>query len=126
VQRDPIGIRGGLNAYEYCSSNPLTRIDARGLQQFWVGVGEDVMDVAVVLGGVACAATFLAGGEITPVANLALGAGMLGGVGGAVHLAARHGLIANACEGWVRLYDHIVAYILEPPYRGAGGFEGIP
>jgi uncharacterized protein RhaS with RHS repeats len=30
LQRDPIGIRGGLNVYEYVDSNPLTSIDPSG------------------------------------------------------------------------------------------------
>ncbi len=36
VQRDPIGIRGGMNVYEYCGSNPLHRVDPRG-HGFWDG-----------------------------------------------------------------------------------------
>ena len=31
VQRDPIGIWGGLNCYAYCANNPLIFIDSSGL-----------------------------------------------------------------------------------------------
>jgi RHS repeat-associated protein len=31
VQRDPIGIAGGLNVYLYCGANPLGRVDPDGL-----------------------------------------------------------------------------------------------
>ncbi len=31
LQRDPIGIRGGLNVYGYCGNNPVSRIDPSGL-----------------------------------------------------------------------------------------------
>ncbi|MGE0481254.1 MAG: RHS repeat-associated core domain-containing protein [Phycisphaerae bacterium] len=32
VQRDPIGIAGGLNCYDYCGSQPVGRADPSGLQ----------------------------------------------------------------------------------------------
>ncbi len=31
LQRDPIGISGGLNVYAYCGNNPVIRIDPSGL-----------------------------------------------------------------------------------------------
>jgi RHS repeat-associated protein len=31
INRDPIGISGGLNLYEYCSGNPITQVDPSGL-----------------------------------------------------------------------------------------------
>ena len=34
VQRDPIGIEGGLNCYVYCSSNPIALIDPSGLRTY--------------------------------------------------------------------------------------------
>ena len=36
LQRDPIGISGGLNVYGYCGNNPVSRIDPNG-QDFWDG-----------------------------------------------------------------------------------------
>jgi RHS repeat-associated protein len=39
VQRDPIGIRGGLNAYLYCQANPLNRIDPDGKSGWWKAIG---------------------------------------------------------------------------------------
>ena len=32
VQRDPIGIAGGLNVYQYCHANPLVAVDPSGLR----------------------------------------------------------------------------------------------
>jgi hypothetical protein len=32
IQRDPIGLRGGLNTYGYCRSDPVVRFDPKGLQ----------------------------------------------------------------------------------------------
>ena len=34
ISKDPIGIHGGLNTYEYCASNPINFIDPSGLE-FW-------------------------------------------------------------------------------------------
>lgn len=36
VQRDPIGIRGGLNPYIFGLNSPLTRIDPNGAMPVWV------------------------------------------------------------------------------------------
>lgn len=35
VQRDPIGIRGGSNAYAYCAGKPLTAVDPLGASSWW-------------------------------------------------------------------------------------------
>jgi RHS repeat-associated protein len=34
VQRDPIGLHGGLNAYSYCAENALDRVDPLGLTSY--------------------------------------------------------------------------------------------
>ncbi|KAF4516583.1 hypothetical protein B566_EDAN003330 [Ephemera danica] len=34
VQRDPIGLRGGINGFVYALANPLTKADINGLQSF--------------------------------------------------------------------------------------------
>ena len=51
VQRDPIGIRGGLNSYVYAGSDPVRRIDPSGLS--WLSdFGQGCID----MGGIAAAA----------------------------------------------------------------------
>jgi len=54
VQRDPIGIRGGLNTYLYVINNPLGRVDPSGLWSLrrWLFTGDgdasdDVYDAAL-------------------------------------------------------------------------------
>ena len=61
LQRDPIGIRGGLNVYSYAYNSPLAWIDPSGLSAvaggIAVGVGEVVSGVgAVAVGGIAVVA----------------------------------------------------------------------
>jgi len=34
VQRDPVGLRGGLNVYAYCNADPLSAVDVQGLYTF--------------------------------------------------------------------------------------------
>jgi RHS repeat-associated protein len=49
MQRDPIGIRGGLNVYEYAYSAPTQAVDPSGLVS--VGVGIEVGGHAMLFGG---------------------------------------------------------------------------
>ena len=39
LQRDPIGIRGGLNVYAYVRNSPVAYIDSSGLSFAWGGWG---------------------------------------------------------------------------------------
>ncbi len=50
LQRDPIGIRGGLNVYEYCRSNPTSNIDPEGkwLAVVWLAVKTVAIGAAAV------------------------------------------------------------------------------
>jgi hypothetical protein len=40
VQRDPIGIDGGVNLYLYCGANPLASVDPLGLRDWFEYTGE--------------------------------------------------------------------------------------
>jgi RHS repeat-associated protein len=53
MQRDPIGIRGGLNVYEYVRSRPVRSIDPDGLDAY--SDIDDVIDSLVDMGGAAAA-----------------------------------------------------------------------
>ena len=76
IQRDPVGIFAGLNVYEYCHSNPLSRMDPLGL---WYILDPELLRI---LDKMAAAAAAGAGG------GLALGglAGPVGAGTGAVAL----------------------------------------
>ncbi len=52
LQRDPIGIRGGLNVYVYCGNNPVIRIDPNGMKFGW----SEVWGVGKILLGLGCEA----------------------------------------------------------------------
>ena len=58
VQRDPIGIRGGVNTYLYVCANPLMRLDPVGL---------DMVDIGLKLSGICwgagCVAMVIPGGQ---------------------------------------------------------------
>jgi RHS repeat-associated protein len=56
LQRDPIGIRGGANAYAYVQQQPTWRIDPRGLQAGILNC-QDACDVWYPGGGLVCGPT---------------------------------------------------------------------
>ncbi len=91
VQRDPIGIRGGLNIYAYVSNSPLGRADSAGLlsidDTLWL-IGE-VDEGATIAGGVISGLTGDLGGV------LEAGIGVYGGR--CVSLLA--GNAVSACVG---------------------------
>ncbi len=68
IQRDPIGLRGGLNLYAYCANRPAARVDPFGL----AGASDPAFDWEI-LGG-----TTLAG------VNIGLGWGGVGAIPGGI------------------------------------------
>ena len=66
IQRDPIGIDGGLNAYLYCDAGPLASVDPEG--QFSVEKGI----VGLVVGGAAGALGGLKGAVVGGIAGFIL------------------------------------------------------
>ena len=51
VQRDPVGIWGGLNVYAYCTNDPLLAVDPEGLG-WWDGVKRWVTQVGKKAGSI--------------------------------------------------------------------------
>jgi RHS repeat-associated protein len=49
VQRDPIGLGGGVNVYAYCQANPLMRIDPHGLYDVVEDVVVDVKNKRILV-----------------------------------------------------------------------------
>lgn len=81
LSKDPIGIEGGLNQYEFCSSNPVNVVDPHG-EFGWFGA---------IVGGIAGAVS----GAISGSAN---GGGAAGAIAGGVT-----GLFAGAAVGAINL-----------------------
>ncbi|MCK6485536.1 MAG: RHS repeat-associated core domain-containing protein [Phycisphaerae bacterium] len=78
LQRDPIGIRGGSNVYEYVGSSPARLIDPSGLDYI-----DDIQNVGAVIAG--CGAVLL----LIPGTS---GAGTVVGAGGVIIIGIGSGL----------------------------------
>ena len=89
LQRDPIGIAGGLNVYAYVGNDPLTAVDPLGLYD-WEDFYRDGADVVGILWGAGSAIALACGGAAAPGANLYLSAGVLAGAIGAADLFHRY------------------------------------
>ncbi len=53
LSKDPIGIAGGLNQYEFCASNPVMFVDPYDLSWSFWGVVAGVVAIPLILAGVA-------------------------------------------------------------------------
>ncbi len=84
-QRDPIGIRGGLNVYAYVLGIPTVSVDPDGMK-----LKDDLVDLAGVLAGLAGAAVF-GGGVAGPSEALAAASGLLLGCAAVLDYSERHG-----------------------------------
>jgi RHS repeat-associated protein len=85
ISRDPSGISGGLNIYQYCLSNPINFSDPTGLDpwvRFWGGVRmigggvETLVGGSLVIAGAGSSAT--GAGAVVGVPGVVLGVGVAG------------------------------------------------
>ncbi|MBU0640041.1 MAG: RHS repeat-associated core domain-containing protein, partial [Planctomycetes bacterium] len=116
VQRDPIGIAGGLNVYAYCGANPVHLADPSGLaadDDDWV-TNVDII-AATAAGGAGGAAAV--GGLAGPVGA---GTGAIAGGVGAGAGAAGYLFLKYAC---VSLHETINLY--REKWRNEREFEDI-
>jgi len=124
LQRDPIGISGGLNAYAYANNNPMMRVDPFGLftiNDYW----EDVVDLAQIAAGLAmCMALAMPGPDPVKVIEAVV---VVYGIDAAKKIATRETSptrysIARALHGWVLLWDWFFEdgpYYREPQFVAA-------
>lgn len=87
LQRDPIGIVGGINLYVYTANKPVLAIDPSGLT--WIGDGlgnslKELGDAAMTFGGNACVVALVV--PATPDVKAAIGA--FGGTAGTAGFVA--------------------------------------
>jgi RHS repeat-associated protein len=106
MQRDPIGIRGGLNTYEYVRNNPLIYVDPMGLD---TPAGKMIAEAAGgaagwILSSAVCVVIGATGpfGAVVVVGSTIVGAD----IGG--NLYDDPGPIKRAIIGWERLFKWIV------------------
>jgi len=86
VQRDPIGIRGGLNVYAYVLNRPTLRVDPNGLTPPGERVGHAVggglgAGIGAAIGVVICAGFTIATGGTGGIIIIAISTGAGGAVG---------------------------------------------
>jgi RHS repeat-associated protein len=135
LQRDPIGIYGGLNVYEYCASNGVYRADPTGLKWSWgraiIGGIAGAITGAATGGGVGAVTGAIAGAIVAGTsrsAEEAVAVGALAGIGGGVGALVGSGAVGiaagTAIVGGVGAAIGAVKSDGDPVHTIAGGWIG--
>ena len=112
VREDPIGLRGGLNLYNYVNGGPINSLDPYGLRGTGAAIGAAA---GAIIGGTVGALSGLAAGAAGGTL-IAPGVGTLGGAG----VGAWEGGIAGAAVGGIvggLLGDAIEDFINHPMWN---------
>ena len=73
ISRDPIGLRGGANLYQYCNNNPTLFVDPSGLQGSGAAIGLGILAGNLGISGAAIDTAIATGGVIAIPAVITAG-----------------------------------------------------
>ncbi len=84
VQRDPLGIRAGTNAYQYADADPLLHVDPSGLLTWISKVGRGIQKAGAYVAGAGCLIALYAIIAEGPTVGMSTPVGIAGGTVGIV------------------------------------------
>jgi len=108
LQRDPIGIRGGLNAYLYLVANPVIGIDPSGLETVIGDIGEYMTAAGGIVAGAGCGMVLVSMCTVGPSAGLSAPLGVAG-----TATAAAGGVVVGAGSALI-LVDKVITALSTP------------